>query len=97
MWAGVDKVWEQEKPEATLREMLAAGAARCPKGGSPQRQAARPVSEAKRGARFVGTLLALRDLVDYPFSKPEHHNTPSNITWQPHFNIILDFTLNQVV
>lgn len=29
VWAGVNNAWEQEKLEATLREMLAIGAARC--------------------------------------------------------------------
>ena len=36
MRAGVDSAWEQGKLEATLREMLAAGAAR--PTGSPTRQ-----------------------------------------------------------
>ena len=36
VWADVDSVWEQGKLEATLREMLAAGAAR--PTGSPTRQ-----------------------------------------------------------
>ena len=35
-WAGVDSVWEQKKPEATLREMLEKPNA-VPSGGSPQR------------------------------------------------------------
>jgi len=31
-WGGVDSVWEQKKLKATLREMLAVGAARRPYG-----------------------------------------------------------------
>jgi len=53
VWAGVDSVWEQENLEATLREMLAVGST-LPVLSLSKGQAARPVSEAKRGARFVG-------------------------------------------
>ena len=49
---GVDSVWEQYKLEATLREMLAVGAARRPRQGGPAVPSVQPLaprSKAKTG------------------------------------------------
>jgi len=49
--AGVDSAWEQEKLEATLREMLDCEACRTPRSGSPQRP----------GHALLGNLCAYQD------------------------------------
>jgi len=61
VWVGVASVWGQGKLEVTLREMPEnAACANC----ISTRQAARPVSKAKRGARCGGRFWIVQDLLD---------------------------------